>query len=301
MNSGCQYGCAVILALISFSSCIALSNSNPPFLFGFLAVLFVFACFVWSITMFVTASETSDEEKKAELDQERRAIEMQKEKQRRSEEDLKKQIRSGAEPSLLYALKTELSSRLDGDLIIDTCALMDCETSSGKNVFNALKELCTDNKSKIIILPEVFEELTKHRKGDDSEKQIHAQAAKRLLLDFQKCHIMQSPDGAYGFPNQSQSFYADKAIAKYMLDCFKNGRKAYLITADVDLTIRIINMLENENFRPSEKTIVSLKELFQAAANQKGFSNIVHNGMIHCVDTIEDGFGNFIRRKEYDI
>ena len=295
MNSDCQHRCAFILVLIGFSVCIAGMISNN----GFLGWLFAVACWLGSIPIFKSAYEKVKEKKKWQAkEQEWQAKKQQKEER----EDLKKQIRMGAEPKLLKALEKKLSKRLDGDLIIDTCALMDCETSAGKNVFNALKTVCLENKSKIIILPEVFEELTKHRKGNNSEKSIQAQAAKRLLLDFQKCHIMQSPEGAYGFPNQSQSFYADKAIAKYMLECFKKGRKAYLITADVDLTIRIINMLENENLTPSEKTIASLRDLFQAAADQKGYSDIVINGVIHCVDiTYQDPWGGVMEAKEYDI
>ena len=289
MNSDYRAGCAVILVLIGFSFCIAGMISD----IGFLGWLFAVACLLGSIPIFASANEKAKEE-------ERQAKKQQEEEQKERAKMRKRMVREGTEITIINALKAELSTRLDGDLIIDTCALMDCETSAGKNVFNALKTVCLENKSKIIILPEVFEELTKHRKGNNSEKSIQAQAAKRLLLDFQKCHIMQSPEGAYGFPNQSQSFYADKAIAKYMLECFKKGRKAYLITADVDLTIRIINILENEKLIPPERTIASLKDLFQAAADQKGFSDIVQNGLVHYVETTYDPYG-YETQTFYDI
>ena len=135
-----------------------------------------------SIPIFASANEKAKEE-------ERQAKKQQEEEQKERAKMRKRMVREGTEITIINALKAELSTRLDGDLIIDTCALMDCETSAGKNVFNALKTVCLENKSKIIILPEVFEELTKHRKGNNSEKSIQAQAAKRLLLDFQKCQI----------------------------------------------------------------------------------------------------------------
>lgn len=187
------------------------------------------------------------------------------------DDDRKRWIEEGPiiSAETLIFIEEQLWPRMEGNLIIDTCSFMNCKTTEGRYVFKALKQSCIENNFKIQILQDVFEELTKHRKGEDQSKQKDAQAAKKLILDFQEHHIV-NINGGLGFPDSSKKYYADKAIADFILQCLEQGTSVYLITEDVDLVIRIRDLLERKHFSIPEKMITDLTSLHENAARRSG-------------------------------
>lgn len=132
------------------------------------------------------------------------------------------------------------------EILIDTCALMDCQTPEGRYFFDIADLACRVKGICIRILKEVYWELERHYKNDDDrEKKIKAQNAKKLILEFQKKGLVKTPPGGFGFEEDNKASYADTAIMKHLQYCVKKGIPVCLITGDVGLMVRARALLDS--------------------------------------------------------